>query len=66
MPRTRAELLMKVQKLESTIWDGTRQLADLEAENERLREALQQARDCCARPAGVCFPTALIDGGESA
>jgi len=38
----------------------------LGAENKRLREALKQARACCARPAGVCFDPALIDGSGRA
>jgi hypothetical protein len=37
-------------------------LRTLGAENKRLREALEQARECCARPAGVCFDPALTDG----
>jgi uncharacterized small protein (DUF1192 family) len=37
----------------------------LGAENKRLRAALEQARQCCARPAGVCFDPALIDGKVS-
>lgn len=36
----------------------------LGAENKRLREALEQARQCCARPVGVCFSPALIDGRD--
>ena len=31
-------------------------------EIERLREGLQQAYQCCARPASTCFDPALIDG----
>ncbi len=53
MTRTKAELLMKIQELESIIWDGTRQLAAMEA-------ALKQASACCARPAGVCFDPHII------
>lgn len=37
-------------------------LRALATENRLLRDALQQAHECCARPAGVCFPAELIDG----
>lgn len=39
-------------------------LRALSAENQRLRAALEQARDYCARPAGVCFDPTLLDGSE--
>lgn len=36
----------------------------LAAESDQLRAALEQASRCCARPAGVCFDPALVDGGN--
>lgn len=42
------------------LWKAT---ADRLAERvEVLEAALQQAYQCCARPSGVCFDPALIDG----
>jgi hypothetical protein len=46
--------LMKVQELESIIWDGTRQLAELEAQ-------LARAAMCCERPRGVCIEARWFD-----
>jgi hypothetical protein len=57
MTLTRAELLLKIQELESIIWDGTRQVAELEA-------ALEQASERCARPRGVCFPAQDLGDGR--
>ena len=48
-------LRLKIHELESIIWDGTRQLADLEAR-------LQRASELCARPRGVCLP--IEDPGD--
>ncbi len=45
---------------EAERWEHTAR--DAIALADRLQEALWRARDCCARPMGVCLDPHLIDG----
>jgi len=47
------------------VWE-TSYVKGLEQRCEDLEAALQQAYQCCARPAGVCFDPTLIDGRDDA
>lgn len=53
--------VMKLVEEDEEVWEIS-YVKGLEQRCEDLEAALQQAYQCCARPWGVCFDPALIDG----
>jgi len=57
-----AQWVKRAEAAEAEVKELTAELDRITGWAAKYFEALCQARECCARPRGICFDPALIDG----